>query len=114
LSILAPPPTGDPLSAAVALPPDRTIGSLGRRVVAFVVDGIIVGLAGIVIALPFFEAFSHLGLWGRLVGFCLSLPYFAILNSKLGNGETLGKRWMHLQVVDENGATISFWKSAVR
>ncbi len=114
LSILAPPLTGDPLSILATLPPDRTIGSLWRRIVAFVVDGIIVGIAGTLVALPFFEPLSHLGPWGRLVGFCLALPYFAILNSKIGNGQTLGKRWMHLQVVDEDGNTISFWRSVVR
>jgi uncharacterized RDD family membrane protein YckC len=71
-------------------------------------------LAGNVIALPFFETFSHLGAWGRLLGFFLALPYFAILNSSIGNGQTLGKRLMHLQVVDKNGATISFWRSVIR
>src|SRR5208282_3254947 len=71
VSILAPPPSGDPLSIPITSPPNRAIGSLWRRIVAFVVDGIIIGAAGTVIALPFFERFSHLGPWGRLVGFCL-------------------------------------------
>src|SRR5207248_8766925 len=66
LSILAPPTPSSPPSAAETLPPDRSIGSLWRRFVAFAVDGIIVGVAGTVVALPFFEAFSHLGPWGRL------------------------------------------------
>jgi uncharacterized RDD family membrane protein YckC len=114
LSIFAPPITGEPLSAADTLPPDRAIGSLWRRIVAFAVDGIIVGLAGVVLALPFFETFSRLGSWGPLVGFFLALPYFAILNSDIGNGQTPGKRLMHLQVVDKYGTTISFSKSVVR
>jgi uncharacterized RDD family membrane protein YckC len=113
LSIFAPPITGE-LSAPETLPPDRDIGALWRRIIAFAVDGIIVGLAGIVVTLPFFETFSRLGSWGPLVGFCLALLYFAILNSGIGNGQTLGKRLMHLQVIDKNGATISFWKSVVR
>jgi len=111
LSILTPPLSRDPLPT---FPQDRTIGSLWRRIVAFFVDGIIVGITGSVVALPFFETFSHLGPWGRLVGFCMALPYFAILDSTIGNGQTLGKRWMHLQVVDVHGNTISFWKSLVR
>jgi hypothetical protein len=44
----------------------------------------------------------------------MALPYFSILNSTIGNGQTLGKRWMHLQVVDVHGNTISFSKSVVR
>ena len=114
MSIFAPPVVGDPISVAETPPPDREIGSLWRRFVAFGVDGIIVGVAGTLVALPFFETFSRLGPWGRLVGFCLALPYFAILNSRIGNGQTLGKRLMHLQVVNKNGATISFWKSVGR
>jgi uncharacterized RDD family membrane protein YckC len=114
LSILAPPLSGDPLSFGVALPPDRDVAALWRRFVAFGVDAIIVGVAASIVALPFFDAFSHLGAWGRLVGFFIALPYFAILNSKIGGGQTLGKRWMHIEVVDKGGNTIPFSKSVAR
>ncbi len=114
MGILAPPIASDPLSAEKALPPDRTVGALWRRVVAFAIDGIVVGLVGIAITLPFFETFSRLGSWGPLVGFCLALPYFAVLNSCIGNGQTLGKRLTHLRVIDKTGNTISFWRSVVR
>jgi uncharacterized RDD family membrane protein YckC len=115
LSIFVPPATCDPLPPATeALPPDRNVGSLWRRVVAFSVDGLIVGLLGLAVTLPFFEAFSRLGSWGPLVGFCLALPYFVVLNSSIGSGQTLGKRLMHLQVVDINGTAISLGRSAVR
>lgn len=114
MGLLTPPLSGDVLSIIGTLPPDRDVGSLWRRIVAFVVDGILVGIAGSVVALPFFETFSHLGPWGRLVGFFMALPYFVILNSTIGNGQTLGKRWMHLQVVDVHGNTIPFSKSLLR
>jgi RDD family len=48
------------------------------------------------------------------MGFFLALPYFAILNSRVGNGQTLGKRWMHLQVVDRDGTPVSLWRSSCR
>jgi uncharacterized RDD family membrane protein YckC len=114
MSIVVPPLSGDPLAGILNLPRDRTIGSLWRRIVAFLVDGIIVGIAGTVVALPFFDALSRLGGWGRFVGFSLAFPYFAILNSKIGDGQTLGKRWMHLQVVDAGGNTIPFLRSCLR
>ena len=113
MSIFAPPITGDTPSTTEKLPPDRDIASLWRRIAAFIVDGLMVGVAGTVIALPFFETFSHLGPWGRLVGFCISLPYFAILDSSIGEGQTLGKRFMRVQVVDGNGDTISLWRSVL-
>jgi uncharacterized RDD family membrane protein YckC len=114
LNATAPPISSDPLPIGSALQPDHAIGSFWRRLVAVIADGIIVGIAATVIALPFFEIFSRLGLWGRVVGFCMALPYFAILNSSIGNGQTLGKRWMHLQVVDVRGNTITFGKSLIR
>jgi uncharacterized RDD family membrane protein YckC len=114
LGVTAPPPSGDSLSIDGTLQPDRVIGSLWPRFVACVADGIVVGIAATLVALPFFEILSRLGPWGRLVGFCMALPYFAILNSSIGNSQTVGKRWMHLQVVDARGNTIAFGKSLVR
>ena len=114
MSILSPPIVGESPLPSETLAPDRGVGALWRRILAFVVDGVVLGLAGFVLGLSFFEAFSNLGSWGPLVGFWLALPYFAILNSTIGNGQTLGKRLMHVQVVDKNGCTISFWKAVVR
>lgn len=114
MSLFSPPLTGEPQAPIDQLTPDREIGSLWRRIVAIVIDSIIVGIAGTLVALPFFDTFSRLGAWGRLVGFCLALPYFVLLNSRIGNGQTLGKRVMHLQVVDRRGEPISVLKSFVR
>jgi len=113
LSSLAPPIVSEAMPTA-ALPNERAIGALWRRIVAFLLDDIIVGVAGALLALPFFEILSRFGAWGRLVGFCVALPYFAILNSKIGNGQTVGKRWMRIQVVDGAGNTLPFLRSAAR
>jgi uncharacterized RDD family membrane protein YckC len=78
------------------------------------IDATIVGVIAFLIALPFFETFSRLGGWGRLVGFCLAIPYYGLLNSRIGSGQTLGKRLMHLQVVNALGETISFSKALLR
>jgi uncharacterized RDD family membrane protein YckC len=114
LSIFTPPIGADPPSAPETIQPDRAIAALWRRVLAFVFDGIILFVAATLVAAPFFETFSRLGSWGALVGFCLALPYFAILDSSIGNGRTVGKHVMHVRVIDKNGATISFGKSVVR
>jgi uncharacterized RDD family membrane protein YckC len=114
LSTLPTPPiTGPPAPLPVHLPNHR-IGALWRRFVAFLIDSVILGIAGSLIALPFFSFFCRLGAWGRLVGLCIALSYFAILESSVGNGQTLGKRWLGLRVVDRQGSTIPFSKSLVR
>jgi hypothetical protein len=43
------------------IPQERAIAGLWQRIVAFALDAIIVGLAGILLTLPFFETLSHLG-----------------------------------------------------
>ena len=110
-----PPPVftepSDPLSTTL---PTHRIGALWRRIVAFLIDSAIVGISAALVTLPFFNFFCRLGAWGRLVGLCMALPYFAILDSHLGDGQTLGKRWLGLQVVDKQGTTIPFSKSLVR
>jgi uncharacterized RDD family membrane protein YckC len=114
MSNFMPPIGADPPSSTEAIQPDRAIAALWRRAVAFVVDGIILFIAATLVAMPFFETFSRLGSWGPLVGFCFALPYFAILDSSVGSGRTLGKRLVHIQVVGKEGATISFAKSVIR
>jgi uncharacterized RDD family membrane protein YckC len=99
---------------SLALPEGRSVASVWRRTFAFLVDLLIVGIAASILALPFFDALSRLGAWGPLLGFCLSLAYFALFDSSIGKGQTLGKRLLHVQVVDVNGNSISFPKSLLR
>jgi uncharacterized RDD family membrane protein YckC len=105
---------GDPLSVATTLPPDGTIASLWRRLIAFIADAVLLAIPAILVSIPFFDPLSRLGVYGPIVGFGLAFPYFAILNSRIGNGQTLGKKWMRIQVIDEEGKTISFRKSSIR
>src|SRR6266567_4130817 len=87
-----PPLFGDPTSASAAPPPGRPIASFWRLLGAFFLDSIILGIAAFVLAIPFFSTLSRLGPYGRLVGIFLALPYYGILNSRIGDGQTLGKR----------------------
>lgn len=97
-------------------PPSRTrpIGSLWRRFLAYLVDISILGFVGYRAGDALFDMFSHLGPWGRLVGFCVALPYFGILESRIGGGQSIGKRWLKLRVVDARGSTLSFRKTLAR
>jgi uncharacterized RDD family membrane protein YckC len=92
----------------------RAIGSFWRRLLAFIVDAILVGIVGGIIAIPFSDAFCRMGNWGRLVGFCIALPYYAIFNSVVGKGQTIGKRLLSLEVVDARGSAISLETSFLR
>ena len=104
----------DSQPVADTFPTVRSVGSVWRRCVAYLVDSLILGTVGSGLGKVIFDRLSQLGLWGPLAGFCLALAYFAIFDSEIGDGQTLGKRWLKLRVIDAEGNTISFAKSLLR
>lgn len=92
----------------------RSIGEIWRRFLAFVIDCLILYVVGRGVGAALFNSLLRVGPWGLLLGFCIALLYFAILDSRIGDGQTVGKRCLQLRVVDTHGNTISFGKSLVR
>jgi uncharacterized RDD family membrane protein YckC len=92
----------------------RHVASFWRRFFAFLLDGIIINVLGSIIGLFFFDSLSRLGPWGRFVGFLVVLPYFAFFESRLGDGQSIGKRLLGLRVVNSHGTTISLEESLLR
>jgi len=91
-----------------------SIGPLWRRFLAFLVDGLVLYCVGRGFGTVLFDPLSRIGLWGRLVGFCIAVLYFASFDSYLGKGQTLGKRLLNLRVADAQGNAISLGRSAIR
>lgn len=85
-----------------------------RRVAAFVVDGLILGLVGYALGLVFFDTFVRMGPWGRIVGFIVALAYFVPQESGRGGGQSLGKRLLGIRVVDARGRALSPARGALR
>ena len=96
------------------LPQSKSVSPVWRRFVAFVLDGLILYAVGRGIGTTFFDSLSQLGPWGHLLGFCISLSYFATLDSSVGHGQTVGKRLLRLRVVGAQGNPISLGRSLVR
>lgn len=92
----------------------RWIAPFWRRIGAIFLDTFILGLVGFLLGLFFKDEFVQLGGWGRLIGFAIALAYFGVMNSKLCNGQTIGKKLLDLQVVDRQNNTISLPKSLLR
>ncbi len=85
-----------------------------RRLAAFVIDCILIGIVGFCVGMVFYDALAELGVWGRLLGFTIALIYFGVLNSCLGNGQTLGKRFLNIKVVGRDGIPIPLPRSLLR
>jgi uncharacterized RDD family membrane protein YckC len=86
---------------------ERVISGFWQRILAFALDGVFLGLIGFAAGIFFYDHLAHLGGWGRLLGFCVALAYYGVLNSSIGNGQTIGKMIVKVEVVDSRGEHIS-------
>jgi uncharacterized RDD family membrane protein YckC len=84
------------------------------RFFALLIDFIVLGLFSSLLAFVFLNTFVRIDMWARFIGFAIASSYFGILNSSLGNGQTIGKKIMKIRVVDRRGKTISFIRSFAR
>lgn len=90
------------------------IAGVWRRVAAFMLDGLAQGLIGMALGALASDALVGLGPWGRLLGFGIALAYFGFFNSRLGWGQSLGKRLLQIKVVDAQGAELPLGRAVLR
>ncbi|GLQ50950.1 RDD family protein [Dyella flava] len=93
---------------------DLVIAGFWRRLGAFFIDSIIVGLVGALIGIVLFDSLARMGAPARLIGFVIALAYFGVLNSRIGDGQTLANRWLGIRVVDGQGQTLSLPRALLR
>jgi len=108
-----------PSSAAqnISKPSNSKLNLAGfwRRIFAFLIDSILLGIVGASLGFFFFDEFAKLGQSGRLIGFVIAILYFGLLNSSIGNGQTIGKRLLKIKVISAvDDSLISLPKSAWR
>ncbi|MGH8261951.1 MAG: RDD family protein [Steroidobacterales bacterium] len=96
-------PAGQPEAIA---PPHVRYSGFWRRVGAACIDALILGLIGVPITLLFADALVRMATAGRAIGFLIAGGYFVIFNSRIGRGQTLGKRVTGIGVRDLNGDLI--------
>jgi len=95
-------------------PPTRHIAGFWRRLFAFVVDGFLISIPSFFVGYTFYDFFCSSSVWAAVVGFAITLPYFAIMGSSIGTGQTLGQRLTGIEVVDGQGSHLSLDKSYLR
>lgn len=92
----------------------RTTAGFWRRLGAFFLDCLLMGVIGNIVGYFLTEEFVRLGPWGRLLGFFVAMVYFGVLNSRLTGGQTPGKKLLKIKVVAKDGAPLSISKSFLR
>jgi uncharacterized RDD family membrane protein YckC len=90
------------------------IAGFWRRVFAFFIDMAILAVPAEIIGLIFLRYFNKMGSESQLLGLIFLLPYFGIMNSKICDGQTLGKKVFNIAVRDQNDQPISLAKSLLR
>jgi uncharacterized RDD family membrane protein YckC len=103
-------PEGPPVSEL----PTRAVASFWPRIFAFLIDIVITAVPCAFVGFTSYRFFAESKLAGDLLGFFITLPYFAILGSSLGGGQTLGQRILHIRVADRDGRRLSLERSFLR
>ena len=85
-----------------------------RRVAAFVIDSLLLGILGQIIGWSASSYWFTIGPNGRILGLIVVLTYFGLTYSKVSNGQTVGKRLLKIAVRDKNNKPISIQHSLLR
>ena len=85
-----------------------------KRLLAFFVDSIILGIFGGILGYLFADQFYGFGYWGRLIGFTIWVLYFGVFNSEICKGQTIGKKLLKIKVVDKYGKYLDLRNSFLR
>ena len=85
-----------------------------RRLVAYLIDGVVLNVAGFFGFVVLFAMIPELPQWAvTLISHIAVWLYFAFLESSISQA-TLGKRALGLRVTDEKGQCIGFGRATVR
>jgi uncharacterized RDD family membrane protein YckC len=106
------------------IPLDFPLAGIGSRFLALALDTLIQMVVALLLVLVGVLAFSgasstapHQGMWVMavyiLLAFLLQFGYFAVFEA-IGNGQTPGKRRMHLRVIKDDGRPITTYDSVAR
>lgn len=91
-----------------------SISKLWTRIGALLIDLVILAGFGLLLGLVIPNFLIRLGNYGLLFGWMIAIVYQTLFDSKLLNGQTIGKKAVNIRVVNKNGNTISIGRSFLR
>lgn len=84
------------------------------RLISDIFDVIFLGLLGALISLPLKGLFYSIGEDGLWIGLCITFLYTGILQSNIGQGQSLAKKLLKIQVLRRDGSYLSLPRSFLR
>jgi uncharacterized RDD family membrane protein YckC len=103
-----------PAHAESSAEPISPIAGFWRRLGAFCIDAIVLGLIGLLIGLFAADALSRVVWLARGIGFAIALLYAGLLNSRIAGGQTIGKRALGIRVESLDGTLLSLPRALAR
>lgn len=85
-----------------------------KKTIAFLIDNVIIALLGMAIFYPFSSFIGSLYVHAWLPGYLIGILYYAIIESSLMKGQSIGKMIFSLKVVSTNGSTLNPLTSVLR
>lgn len=115
------PPESNVQTHQDAQPPVELVENYGviyagfwKRLGAFIVDALCLGVIGFILCLLFFNTLVSLADFCFIIGAVISGAYFVLLLGKVGEGQTLGKKLMKIRVVATNGDIANYKHTTLR
>lgn len=104
----APPPQPHPGAPPTLSGPSGPRAGFGQRFGAALIDGILIGVIGAIANVSVHSAV------GGVIPLALGIAYFGYLEGS-NSGQTLGKKWVGIRVIDFNtGGPIGFGRAVIR
>ena len=85
-----------------------------RRIFAFIIDGSLFSIIGLILVINFFDFFIRNSIISFLFSYVIIIIYFGIFESILFKGQTLGKRLLKIKLVNRENEYLSLKKSVLR
>jgi len=85
-----------------------------QRIFALLIDSVILFIIGAILGISLESFWVGLEGWGGYVGFIILLGYYGTLNSKVRNGQTVGKEIVSIRVVGKDGNPLPIGTSFLR
>jgi len=92
----------------------RWIAGFWKRIGAICLDLTLLMILGLILGLVFESFFVGLGNQGWVVGFFVAFFYFGVMNSEVLEGQTFGKKFFKIRVVNIDGQSINVFRSFIR